>query len=149
MAARKLALKHSQRRLIRGGFILTILGIIILLWLASATSPILNFLPGLFLMGLGIGVMLTSSVNVVQSAFPEKDQGEISGVSRSVSNLGSALGTSIVGSVLLMTFLPQNQTFSLALITMTVIAGIGLIAAILLPPDVVQSDGAGESGEVV
>ena len=152
MAARKLALKHSQRRLIRGGFILTILGIVLLLWLASATSPILNFVPGLFLMGLGIGVMLTSSVNVVQSAFPEKDQGEISGVSRSVSNLGSALGTSIVGSVLLMTFLPETKTFGLALIVMTVIAGIGLIAAILLPPDVVQSDKAaitGKPGEAV
>ena len=32
--------------------------------------------------------MLTSSVNVVQSSFPEQDQGEISGLSRSVSNSG-------------------------------------------------------------
>lgn len=93
MAAKRLAHKHSQRTLIRGGFALTILGMILLVWLASATSPIFNFVPGLLLMGLGIGIMLTSSVNVVQSAFPEKDQGEISGLSRSVSNLGSALGT--------------------------------------------------------
>ncbi len=140
MAARKLAHKYSQRTLIRGGFVITTLGMILLLWLASATSPILNFVPGLLLMGLGIGVMLTSSVNIVQSAFPEKDQGEISGVSRSVSNLGSALGTSIVGSVLLTTFLPQTQTFGLALITLVVIACIGLLAAILLPPDSAQSD---------
>ena len=149
MAARKLALKYSQRTLIRGGFVLTILGMILLVWLASATSPLLNFVPGLLLMGLGIGVMLTSSVNVVQSAFPEKDQGEISGVSRSVSNLGSALGTSIVGSVLLTTFLPETQTFGLALITVTIIAGIGLIAAMLLPSDTAQSNEApiiGESG---
>jgi MFS family permease len=140
MAARKLAHKYSQRILIRGGFVITILGLVLLIWLASATSPLLNFVPGLLLMGLGIGVMLTSSVNVVQSAFPEKDQGEISGVSRSVSNLGSALGTSIVGSVLLTTFLPETQTFGLALITVTVIAGIGLIAAMLLPADSAQSN---------
>ena len=149
MASRKLAHKYSQRTLIRGGFVLTILGMILLVWLASATSPLLNFMPGLLLMGLGIGVMLTSSVNVVQSAFPEKDQGEISGVSRSVSNLGSALGTSIVGSVLLTTFLPETQTFGLALITVTIIAGIGLIAAMLLPSDTAQSNEApiiGESG---
>ena len=43
--------------------------------------------------------MLTSSVNVVQSSFGEEDQGEISGLSRSVSNLGSSLGVAIAGSV--------------------------------------------------
>ena len=134
MTARKLALKYSQRTLIRGGFVLTTIGMILLLWLASATSPIFNFVPGLFLMGLGIGLMLTSSVNVVQSAFPEKDQGDISGVSRSVSNLGSALGTSIVGSILLVTFLPETKTYGFSLIAMTIFAVIGLIAAILLPP---------------
>jgi predicted MFS family arabinose efflux permease len=49
---------------------------------------------------LGRGVMLTPSVNVVQSAFPEEQQGEISGLSRSVSNLGSSLGTAIAGTIL-------------------------------------------------
>ena len=32
--------------------------------------------------------------------FPEEDQGEISGLSRSVSNLGSSLGAAIAGAVL-------------------------------------------------
>ena len=44
--------------------------------------------------------MLTPSVNVVQSSFPEDLQGEISGLSRSVSNLGSSLGTAIAGTIL-------------------------------------------------
>ncbi len=44
--------------------------------------------------------MLTPSVNVVQSAFGEEQQGEISGLSRSVSNLGSSLGTAIAGTIL-------------------------------------------------
>ncbi|NPV61735.1 MAG: MFS transporter [Methanotrichaceae archaeon] len=147
MAARRLAYKYSQRALIRWGFAITIVGMVLLVWLASATSPIFNFVPGLLLMGLGIGIMLTSSVNVVQSAFPEKDQGEISGLSRSVSNLGSALGTSIVGSVLLTTFLPQTQTFGLALITLVVISAIGLVAALLLPADKAQSEEASTAGE--
>ena len=58
------------------------------------------FAPGLLLIGLGVGVMLTPSVNVVQSSFPEELQGEISGLSRSVSNLGSSLGTAIAGTIL-------------------------------------------------
>ena len=44
--------------------------------------------------------MLTPSVNVVQSAFPEEQQGEISGLSRCVSNLGSSLGTAVAGTIL-------------------------------------------------
>ena len=77
--------------------------------------------------------MLTSSVNVVQSAFPEGDQGEISGLSRSVSNLGSSLGTAFVGSVLVLNLLEGNKNFGLALVVMVAFACIGLLAAFLLP----------------
>ena len=49
---------------------------------------------------LGLGGMLTPPVNVVQSSFPEELQGEISGLSRSVSNLGSSLGAAIAGTIL-------------------------------------------------
>lgn len=132
--AGRLAKRYSQRTLIRSGFVMTIAGILLLLFLTNATSPILNSIPGLLLLGLGVGVMLTSSVNVVQSSFPEQDQGEISGLSRSVSNLGSSLGTAIVGSVLVTSLVPITQTYGLALITVAVIACIGLIAALLLPP---------------
>ena len=64
-------------------------------------SSVLLFAPGLFLVGFGAGIMLTASVNVVQSSFPSSDQGDISGVSRSVSNLGSSLGSAIAGAVLI------------------------------------------------
>ena len=63
-----------------------------------ASDTILAFVPGLLVIGLGLGVMLTLSLNVAQSAFPEDLQGEISGLSRSVSNLGSSLGIAIAGS---------------------------------------------------
>ena len=100
LRAGKMAERFSQRTLIRAGFTLTVAGIAFLLLFTDATSDVLLFLPGLFLMGLGIGIMVTASVNVVQSAFPERDQGEISGVSRAVSNLGSSFGTAIAGAVL-------------------------------------------------
>ena len=88
---------------------------------------------GLLLMGIGVGVMLTASVNVVQSSFPERDQGEISGLSRSVSNLGSSLGTAIVGSVLVASSRPGNQPFAMALLAVAIAALVGLGAAMLLP----------------
>jgi MFS family permease len=132
--AGRLAKRFAQKTLIWAGFVATIAGLILLLLLGRLTSSVFAFIPGLLLTGLGIGVMLTSSVNVVQSSFPDKDQGEISGLSRSVSNLGSSLGTAIAGSVLVTTLVPVDKTYPLALITMVVFACIGLIAALLLPP---------------
>src|SRR5438309_10133092 len=84
-------------------------------------------------MGLGVGTMLTPSVNVVQSSFPEDEQGEISGLSRSVSNLGSSLGTAIVGSVLVASTAPGNGPFAMALLAVGITALVGLGAAMLLP----------------
>ena len=80
-----------------------------------------------------MGVMLTSSVNVVQSSFPEEDQGEISGLSRSVSNLGSSLGVAIAGTVMVSSLVTGNTGYALALVVLVVFAVIGLVAAILLP----------------
>ncbi len=133
--AGRLAKRRSQKTLIWAGFVVTLAGLLLLLWLAGKTSSIWTFVPGLLLVGAGVGVMLTSSVNVVQSAFPENDQGEISGLSRSVSNLGSSLGTAIAGSVLVADLLTGNKNFGLALITMIVIGCIGLVAALLLPAE--------------
>ncbi len=136
--ARKMATRTTQRRLIIIGFILTTVGmaLVILLPMISGSASVANvwyFVPGLFMMGLGIGTMLTSSVNVVQSAFPEKDQGDISGLSRSASNLGSSFGTAVVGSVLVTTILPIAQTFGLAIIVIIIVSIGGLVAAILIP----------------
>ena len=79
--AARLARRRQQRLLVRGGFVTTIIGIALLFVFAeqALSGPIAYFLPGLFFIGAGIGIMLTSSVNVVQSAFGEKDQGQISG----------------------------------------------------------------------
>src|SRR3989440_3933355 len=143
-----LAQKRTQRRLIWVGFVLTIVGMVLLLLLGRLISSSLASIPGLLLIGLGVGTMLTSSVNVVQSSFPDKDQGEISGLSRSVSNLGSSLGIAIAGSVLVTTLVTPDKTYTLAFITMIAFACIGLIAALLLPSDQVQSGTAIETGEV-
>ena len=106
---------------------------LLLLALVRAHAGIWRWTPGLFLFGAGIGVMLTSSVNVVQSSFPEADQGEISGLSRSASNLGSSLGTALVGSALVATKLPAGQPFAVALTMMIIFTVIGLVLGIFIP----------------
>jgi MFS family permease len=130
--ADRFAGRHPQRWLIVAGFAITAAGMILLLALVRAHSAVWTWVPGLLLFGAGIGVMLTSSVNVVQSSFPDADQGDISGLSRSVSNLGSSLGTALVGSILVAVTHPTGK-FGIALATMLVLVLIGLVLAFLLP----------------
>ena len=84
-------------------------------------------------MGVGVGIMLTASVNLVQSAWPEEVQGDISGVSRSVSNLGSSLGVAIAGSLVASASASFGKPFALAIVVLGVLAMVGWVAALLLP----------------
>lgn len=144
LAAERLAKRHAQRTLILAGFIVTIAGVGVLLAMVTGinTPRAWVFAPGLLLIGLGLGTMLTPSVNIVQSSFSEERQGEISGLSRSVSNLGSCLGTAIAGTILVagITSTPE-RAYGLAMIALAVVGLIGLMAAVFLPT-VLVSPGA-------
>jgi MFS family permease len=133
LAAERFAKRHAQKTLIVTGFVVTVAGIGLLLALVGASSRVVAFGPGLLLVGLGLGTMLTPSVNVVQSSFPEQKQGEISGLSRSVSNLGSSFGTAIAGTILVSDLASGNTSYVVAMVVLAVLAFIGLGAALLLP----------------
>jgi len=133
VAAGRLARRFAQRSLILAGFAATIAGILLLLLLSKGHPNPWYSVPGLFLIGFGVGLMLTPSVNVVQSAFPEKQQGEISGLSRSVSNLGSSFGTAIAGTIVVAGFAVPARAYVAAILAMAFAGLIGLGAAWALP----------------
>ena len=131
LGAERFAKRRAQRTLILTGFVVAIAGIGVLLALVAGTPTAWAFAPGLFLIGFGVGAMLTPSVNLVQSSFAEERQGEISGLSRSVSNLGSSLGTAIAGTILVAGL--TTHAYGAAMVTLGVIGLIGLGAALFLP----------------
>ena len=133
LAAGPLARRFQQRTLVMTGFVTTIAGIVVLLVMVKGHPGAWYFAPGLFLIGVGVGVMLTPSVNVVQSAFPENLQGEISGLSRSVSNLGSSFGTAIAGTILVAGLADPKRSYAIAMIVLAFLGLIGLGATILWP----------------
>jgi MFS family permease len=133
LAAERLAKRRPQKTLIVAGFVGTLAGIGLLIGLVYASSSIVALVPGLLVIGLGLGVMLTPSVTVVQSSFPEEQQGEISGLSRSVSNLGSSFGTAIAGTILVSDLASGTRSYALAMVALAVAGLIGLVAALLLP----------------
>jgi MFS family permease len=145
--ADRFARRHPQRWLIIAGFLVTAVGMVLLLpVLFTAKEGIWRWIPGLFLFGAGVGVMLTSSVNVVQSSFPDTDQGEISGLSRSVSNLGSSLGTALVGSVIAAVALPTEHALTVALAMMLAFTLVGLVLGVLIPRRSIEATPAQDPG---
>jgi MFS family permease len=139
--AERFATRRTQKTLIVAGFVTTIAGIGLLLALVRASDNVLAFVPGLFLVGSGLGIMLTPSVNVVQSSFPEEQQAEISGLSRSISNLGSSFGTAIAGTILVSSLATGNRSYALAMVALMVVGLIGLAAAVFLPNKVERPEG--------
>jgi len=139
-AARGLAARYSQRALICAGFLGSVGGLVLMVPFVDTSQRAVAFLLGLFLFGLGVGVMLTPSVNVVQSSFPEEMQGEISGLSRSVSNLGSSFGTAIAGTILVSAVSLGTRSYVVAMIVLVGFALLGLVAALRLPRDAEQPE---------
>jgi MFS family permease len=134
LLAERLAKRRAQRTLIMAGFAVAVVGVAVLLPLVHGHPSAWAFAPGLFLIGFGLGAMLTPSVNIVQSSFQESQQGEISGLSRSVSNLGSSLGTAIAGTILVagITSTP-GRSYALAMVVLAVISVLGFVVAAFLP----------------
>src|SRR5689334_4029585 len=136
LGAERFAKRRPQRTLIIAGFVTTSVGIGVLLALVAGKPGVWAFAPGLFLIGFGCGLMLTPSVNIVQSSWPERQQGEISGLSRAVSNLGSTFGTAIAGTVLVAGIAEGNHSYALAMVVLGVAGLVGLGAALFLPGEI-------------
>ncbi len=56
---------------------------------------------GLTICGIGTGFIIALLTNMLISAVNEEKQSEASGMIRGIANLGSSMGTSVIGSVLL------------------------------------------------
>jgi MFS family permease len=139
LGAERFARRRQQRSLIIAGFVTTIAGIAVLLALVKGNPSVYAFAPGLLLIGLGLGLMLTPSVNLVQSAFPEERQGEISGLSRSVSNLGSSLGTAVAGTILVSGLTSPDTAYGAAMIVLAGLGIVGLVTSLFLHPEPVPA----------
>jgi MFS family permease len=140
LAAERLAKRRAQSTLIRAGFVITLAGIGLGLALGNNTSSVWYLIPGLFFIGVGVGTMITPSVNVVQSSFPQARQGEISGLSRSVSNLGSSMGTAIAGTILIAAE-SRAHPYAIAMSSLALFGLVGLGAALFIPSNPVKEPG--------
>lgn len=95
------AQRHSARSLIQIGLITMSVGVLIEALAMHSGSHYYHFIPGGLIIGIGTGLSMAPLLNLVQSAVPEDQESEISGVSRAASNLGGSLGVAVAGAVLM------------------------------------------------
>jgi MFS family permease len=101
MVGSKLISKYSPKQIIRAGQVLLILGSVLLL---GAIQPDIEgwlFGTSLFIVGLGLGLLVSQIGNVTMSAVVESKSSEVGGLQGTFQNLGASLGTALVGSVMI------------------------------------------------
>ncbi|MBN2167736.1 MAG: MFS transporter [Actinobacteria bacterium] len=70
----------------------------LLVWNVNSTAAV--FIPSLFLVGAGIGMMMGPANNLTLSAVSVEQSGEAAGVNNTFRQLGMTLGTAIIGAVI-------------------------------------------------
>ncbi|HSX53163.1 MAG TPA: MFS transporter [Patescibacteria group bacterium] len=96
----KRGLQYLPKQKIEWGFMVSILGLIVMgVYMLVGNAPV-GLLPGLFIYGLGLGLIASQIVNLILSSIPPKDTAEASGVTSTLETLGSSVGTAIVGTLL-------------------------------------------------
>jgi len=95
----------APKLLIQIGMLTFSAGIVLVAMELKATASQWDFLPGMIVSGVGIGLITAPLMNMTQGAVVQDEQSEISGLSRSVSNLGGAFGTAVAGAILISTLI--------------------------------------------
>lgn len=102
-ASAALTKKIVPKRLIQVGLIVSVLASLVLHFSITASSTAASFIPGLILFGIGMGLVMAQASNVTLSAVPVHQSGEASGVNNTLRQVGSSLGSAVIGAVLLTT----------------------------------------------
>lgn len=99
----RLATRWSPKRIVRVGQWTLAASCLVLL---SAVDPELSspaFGLGMFCAGAGLGLLASQLGNVNMSSVTEKETSEVGGLQGVFQNLGSSLGTALIGSILIST----------------------------------------------
>lgn len=91
----------SPKRIIQVGLALDLIAFLALRMSLSIDVTALGLSPGFILFGIGMGMVMAQVNNLTLSAVSVQEAGEASGVNNTLRQVGSTLGSAILGSVLL------------------------------------------------
>ena len=100
--APKLSAKLSRKKLMAIGSIMSIIGCLILSYQFKLTTTTFDLMPGMFILGAGLGFIMALSVDVALLNVPPEGQNNASGVTSTGQSLGESMGTAIIGVILIL-----------------------------------------------
>ncbi|MEU2064096.1 MFS transporter [Streptomyces sp. NPDC013455] len=101
LSASSLGRVMGPRRVVRLALVILAVAIV---WLLATIEPAIDdaqFAGAMALLGVGVGLLASQLGNVVQSSVGEEERSEAGGLQFTAQNLGSALGTALIGSILI------------------------------------------------
>jgi MFS family permease len=93
------ALVHLGRRLITGGALTLAAGHLVLLDAVAAHGALAELVPGMVLIGAGMGLLISPVAATVMAGVPPELAGAASGALSTVQNVGNAIGVAVVGAL--------------------------------------------------
>ncbi len=96
-----LAKRFAPRPLVRAGLAIVVVAILGLLTTIEPELDNAPFLVAMGVLGVGMGLIVSQLGNVVQSAVGDDDRSEAGGLQSTAQQLGSSLGTALLGAIVI------------------------------------------------
>jgi EmrB/QacA subfamily drug resistance transporter len=101
LAGSRLSGRVAPRTIVRAGVVLLVVSTLMLLAAIKPDIETTPFAIAMAVLGIGMGLIVSQLGNVVQSAVEEDDRGEAGGLQYTAQQLGSSLGTALIGAVVI------------------------------------------------
>jgi len=116
IASSKISNYISPHYLVSIGFLLALAGSFFLRFQFNLNTQIIDIVPGTLLLGIGLGLALPITGNIVLSSAGADKQSDASGIISTSASLGSSMGTAIIGIILIIgvingIYVAVDQTF--------------------------------------
>jgi len=98
--APRIAAKVGLRRILTGGTLLVAGGLALMAMFASADGGYLSIIPGLAVMSVGIGLVMTPGTAAITGSLPVEEQGVASALNDTTREVGTVIGVALIGSIL-------------------------------------------------
>jgi len=91
----------SPYQIVRAGLLILLVGVFVLMATIQPSLRGIGFGTAMTLLGVGMGLLASQLGNVVQSSVTNRDRSEAGGLQYTAQQLGSALGTALVGAIVI------------------------------------------------
>ena len=99
--AGKISTRIQPRYILTIGFLAALAGSIYLSLIFSPSTTVTDMIPGVLFLGIGMGIVFPHSANIIFATARRDQQPDASGILNTGINLGSSLGTAVLGVILI------------------------------------------------